>query len=67
MSVLVIKGDPGAIDRLVDELAERNYLGPEFQSEVVEVSGLTDYHRWTDFLYQLRYLVKHYITEEDSE
>ena len=67
MSILVIEGAPGAIDQLVDELHERNYLGSEFQSEILAAPDLSIENKWNDFLYQLKYLIKHYITEEDSE
>ena len=48
MALLIIEGDPGAIQHLEFELWERNYLTKEFNSIIIEAPEITD--NWQDFI-----------------
>lgn len=64
MAVLIIEGDYKKLEMLRNELIERQYFAGVLNAKIVEVPNLARYEQWYDFLYQLDYLVKHYISDK---
>lgn len=61
LAILLIEGDPGAIDHLLGELVDRNYLGDaEYNYATKEAPGFSSLDKWSEFLCGFEHFLEYF-------